>query len=249
MFENSEILENELNNSAKKLHNIWEIIAQNNRQSLTGNDYDDLELEIIELFDKISDLYREATTQNIVSNRVSSLTKNDSSEFKASLQYHKKQSLMFLWVLGLLTLISILVVFCIFTFDNNKLFPKNFTDLIKDDDSYKTLIILLLIQLGGKITIIFGLGWLIKFVGTLHSKHSQQAIIYQDRIAGLSTAELIITSSRTSIRDLVLKQMSETYLSDKENSFKTAQENKKENTFAIKELINLLKSNIENFKK
>ncbi len=226
----------------------WQTITQASRQGATGNDFDDLDSKISELFDTVAELNREATSQNTVSSKLRSLFTVDTTEFKSALKYHKTQSFINLALLLLVTVTAVCSVYKLFGF-HNPLLTAEIKELLKEDNTYKATVIMILIQLGGKLTLIIAFGWLIQFLGGLHSKHSQQAIIYQDRLAGLTTAELIITAGRTSTREQILKEMADTYLSDKENSFKPKEKQRHEETASKKDLVTLLKSTIESFKK
>lgn len=225
--------------------NKWNSIVQSHRQNQIGNDFEDIETKIDELFENVADLNREATSQNTVSSRLKSIFSVDKTEFEKSLTYHKTQTIINLILLVLTVIVSLCVVFSLFKFDGN-LFTNEVKELLKTDNSYKTGLILVLMQFGGKVAIIFALGWLIKFLGDLTSKHSRQTIIYQDRLSGLNTAELIITAGRSTTREQILKQMAETYLNDKENAFKIElPQIDKEAQVNKKDIYNLLKTTIE----
>jgi hypothetical protein len=225
----------------------WQTIAQTNRQAQTGNDFEDLDNKISELFDTVGELNREATSQNSVSTKLRSLFALDTTEFKNALKYHKAQSIIHLILLFAVTITAVCLVYTLFGF-HNSLFAPEIKALLQTDNTYKATLIMILIQLGGKLTLIFAFGWLIQFLGGLHSKHSQQAVIYQDRLAGLTTAELIITAGRTSTREQILKEMAETYLSDKENAFKPKEKPKPDDTASKKDLVTFLKATIESLK-
>jgi hypothetical protein len=225
----------------------WQTIIQANRHVQTGNDFEDLDNKISELFDYVAELNREATSQNFVSSKLRSLFAVDTTEFKNALKYHKRQSIIHLVLLLVVTITAVCMIYKLFGF-HNSLFTSEIKELLQTENTYKATLIMILIQLGGKLTLIFAFGWLIQFLGGLHSKHSQQAVIYQDRLAGLTTAELIITAGRTSTREQILKEMANTYLSDKENAFKPKEKPKTEEPTTKKDLLTFLKATIESLK-
>jgi hypothetical protein len=74
--------------------------------------------------------------------------------------------------------------------------------------------------LGGRFSVLVGLGWLLVFVGRMHSRHAQQAVSYQERLAGLDAAKMVIHHGTGKVREHLLLHLTSTYLSMEGNAFR-----------------------------
>lgn len=77
-----------------------------------------------------------------------------------------------------------------------------------------------LVVLGGRLSIVIGGGWLVTFIGRLHSRHSQQSVSYQDRLAGMDVIGLLLQHGTQETRDAMMKRITEFYLSQDDNAFR-----------------------------
>lgn len=127
----------------------------------------------------------------------------EASEFRQARDYHRKASLILILFLGLTVIAGVVLLLCFFTQP-------------PIDTSGPVLASLL----GTRVAILLVLAWTIKFLGHLQSAHSQQGIIYHDRLAGLDAADAIIKYGEREAKEAVLKEMTQAYLSPNVNAFK-----------------------------
>jgi hypothetical protein len=200
----------------QRLSVIWGEITQKNRQNSDGSDFENIEREINEFYEQVSDFYGEVISESQQMQEVRKRFDVDKEEFVAAREFHRNQAKIFLNLL--LVIIALSLPLVLFMFDLLPFLPANWRPDAASDLSTYTL------RIGGRISVLLALGWLIRFVGLLHSNHSEQQVAYQDRIAGLSTSEMIVSSGRPSIREKILLEMSETYLSLRHNAFRSRKE-------------------------
>lgn len=227
-----------------KMSAKWNELSQNQQVNALGDAFNDIERMISELFISTSKIYNDANSQRSNSYNIKSTFEVNTDEFKKALEYHQKQSRYTFWgLLGVVLGGALLLYYWGFERGNIDSISSSNKDLV-------IKIFLISFYLGGRITFVIVFIWLIQFLGKLHSKHSEQSIIYQDRLAGLGTAELIITSGVSTTREQILKDMAAVYLSDKENAFRTKEEPKQEIDLkkvanALKPIVDILKQKTE----
>lgn len=78
----------------------------------------------------------------------------------------------------------------------------------------------ILMVLGGRLSIIAGGAWVIGFLGKLHSRHSQQAVSYQDRLAGMDVIRMILQHGSHDTSNATLRRMTDFYLTQEDNAFR-----------------------------
>ena len=76
------------------------------------------------------------------------------------------------------------------------------------------------IAVSGRVTLAVGGAWLVGYLARLQSRHSQQAVLYQDRLAGWDPANALLYYGSTEERGTVMRQMTKTYLNPGANAFK-----------------------------
>lgn len=252
---------NQLNNS---LQTIWGQLSTNsNRVQQVGVEFNDLEVRIIELHDNIKALYTNVKDESSFSAKLYDKITIDKNEFTEALKHHKSKSNTTLYILGaasLLSLILILFVFALFPAifssteeknsgkvqaaqDIGNTIPEKTNSVSgqwQDSAAWWSKIIL---NFSGKFALLFALAWMLKFIGDLHSRHVAQSIIYQDRLAALSTIDVITIGANTQTREKILLKMSETYLNLENNAFISREKEKapSEEVFSKKDLVGLLK--------
>lgn len=234
----------------QEAHEIWTKQSSNaNLQTQPANEKikDTIFPKFTQVFQDIHELYGEASGESVSSNRIRNFLEVEKQDFNNALNYHSKVSNRAFWALFAFIVFSLCAIAYLF---NTFRF-----DLVKDLENLKPLynldkiaITLFIIKFTGKISILFGIAWTIKFLGNLHSKHSQQVITYQDRIAGLSAAEPIIISGNSRTREKILLKMADTYLNDKENAFKPIVKQvgeSKENKITKSEILKLFEKTLD----
>ncbi|WP_437709702.1 hypothetical protein WMF45_34635 [Sorangium sp. So ce448] len=167
--------------------------------------------ELDEFMRHANALHKEATAGRSLAEAGVATVEVNRGEFEKAREYHRGQAGWAIVVLALGTAYAGLVVIWIFG-DVAHLSGQQF-------DSGVGTIASLALLLSGRFSVLLGIGYLLVFAGKLHSRHSQQAVLYQDRLAGLDAAKMIIHYGSTSVREEILKRMTTTYLSLDTNAF------------------------------
>ncbi|TGM26220.1 hypothetical protein EHQ71_18095 [Leptospira levettii] len=209
------VIQSEINSLSQELHNIWNQIHQKNLQDKKSNEFSEIESRIDTLKTEIDEKYKVSITEREETKQIRRIVELDKSEFEKAKKYHRNLSFV---SLGILIGILILGYFGVKELYIDSIENLKFEDVKNIEEKY--LFSYIFSKLTGKISILIGLAWLIKFLGQLHNKHSHQFVIYQDRLSGLNTAQFILSSGNSEVRERVIYQMVETYLSLHENAFK-----------------------------
>jgi hypothetical protein len=213
-------LQEEVQNISTQINSIWSRISSSNAVNSPTSEFDLLEDEIDRVKKEINDLYEVSKNENEVSKQIRKLVEFDKSELIKARDFHRKLSYFMLGLLGLTLIFSFGIIYFIYGIG-----PITLESLANAFDQNENRdLVYILTRLTGKISILIGIAWLIKYLGNLHSNHSQQYIAYQDRLSGLNTAEFILNSGKSSVREKVILQLADTYLSLKENAFKVIKE-------------------------
>lgn len=75
------------------------------------------------------------------------------------------------------------------------------------------------LAIAGRTALLVGLGWLLKFMGGLHSRHAQQAVVYQDRLGGLDAFEILLKYGDAQTKAKAQGALIESYLGMADNAF------------------------------
>lgn len=225
------IIQNEINSLSQEIHNTWNIIHQKNLQDKKSNEFNEIEAIIDTLKTEIDEKYRISVTEREETKQIRKIVELDKSEFEKAKKYHRNLSFV---SLGILIGIIILSYFGVKELYIDSIENLKFEDVKNIEERY--LFFYVFSKLTGKISILIGLAWLIKFLGQLHNKHSHQFVIYQDRLSGLNTAQFILSSGNSEVREKVIYQMVETYLSLHENAFKNQNNSKTTHNLKIRDL-------------
>lgn len=203
-------------------HTKWNSVAQGNRQHQTTNTFDSDIVALENLHPQIRDLHTESVEQAALLRDVSQTIEIDKNEFKNSLDYHKRLAKFtfaaVLTVVGL-ALISLASLFGLIEWLEPKS-TQRILDFLRTEKefNYKVSVELILLM-GGRFSLIIAFAWLVGFLGRLHNSHTRQAIYYQDKIAGLEAAKLIISAAKTTSREKIVSDMATTYLALSKNAF------------------------------
>lgn len=242
LMDRLELIRFEINKVQQEKNKIWTQITQTNQVNQVGTLFDQIDEQINGLYENVNALYEESLDEQYQTKRIRVVSEIDKSEFEKARNFHRSQANKILILLGFILVFSLFIILYIFNYIkwlpiNNIVIQNNIPN---NSDLYHYIV-----QFGGKISILFGLGWLMKFLGSLHSSHAEQAVSYQDRLAGISVSELIITSGRSTVREKILLEMADTYLTLKQNAFRheKIETNKEEFEFTyLEKLGNALKS-------
>lgn len=217
-------LQEEVQNIANQIGASWNRISSTGAINSPTSEFDILEDEVDRIKKEINDLYEVSINENEESKQIRKLVEFDKSELIRARDYHRILSYAMLGFLGIALIFSFIIIFYIYGLGPvtlESIFNAVNTNENKD-------IVYVLTRLTGKISILIGIAWVIKYLGNLHSNHSQQYIAYQDRLSGLNTAEFILNSGKSTVREKVILQLADTYLSLKENAFKVIKKEKAE---------------------
>jgi hypothetical protein len=174
--------------------------------------------EVDELLEEAAALYDEATRNRTLAAAGETVTAN-AAQFIVALKHHQKQASNFFWAtcLGALAfVVFVLVSFvsppqCVASLGSPLVASSN----VNGVDWPHVLVVL-----GGRLSIIIGAGWLVVFLGKLHARHSQQAVSYQDRLAGLDVIGMMLQHGTQATREKTLERMTSFYLTQDDNAFR-----------------------------
>lgn len=154
-------------------------------------------------------LYDEATKDRTLA-AVGEAVDSNRQQFIAALAHHQSEARKLFWfMLASSTAFAGLVVLSFLMLPSTAIASDGKTDWAH-----------VLVVLGGRLSIILGAAWLVAFVGKLHSRHSQQAVSYQDRLAGIDVIGMMLQHGTQTTRDVTLKRMTEFYLTQEDNAFR-----------------------------
>jgi hypothetical protein len=158
--------------------------------------------DTVALYERLQDRRQLTAADNVV-------TKNR-EEFAEARTYHRERAVNLLWgAVAVPFLLAALVVANLIWGEKLRLVtPEGHVDWP-----------LVLLVFGGRISIVAALAWLVAFLGRLHARHSQQAVSYQNRLAALDIATMLLQHDRAEGRSATLRQMSAFYLTKGDNAF------------------------------
>ncbi|TGM25418.1 hypothetical protein [Leptospira meyeri] len=205
--------------------NTWNLVTQRQQVDQIDNSFDTSLDESSTLLDTANTLYKESDAESALIKNAKETFKVEKKDYIEAKNHHKFQAYITLTILLFLCFSAGLFIWNSFIeFKDNYDDIKSLIDIAKiletdKDFLAKIIFIKTILKITGRISIVGILVWLIVFIGKLHSKHNKQYISYQDRLSGLSAAQLIITAGGSSTREKVLLEMSDSYLSLNHNAF------------------------------
>lgn len=163
-------------------------------------------------------LYQEAISSQSLAVAGAATIDVNRDEFKQGRDYHRNQAIWMLILLGLATAAASTAVYFLFVEFPTHL-PVNGEHPVPTSDASRLWLEGALL-LGGRFSVLLGIGWLLVYIGTMHARHAQQAIWYQDRLAGLDAAKMVLHYGSLPARENLLNQLVTTYLSAETNAFR-----------------------------
>lgn len=160
--------------------------------------------------------------------------------FEGAMKYHKRMSQGVLFALAV-----VLIAGCVFL-----LFFITKPALTLDPSSSPQtamFIVSVATALSGKLAFLLVWAWIMKYLGNLHSIHSEQAVIYSDRSVSLNIAEsLLLSAPQPEQRTALLNTLAKGYLDIEKNAFRGDNISARDTDAAsqlglIKELLSALK--------
>jgi len=224
----------ELNNT---MHALWNEVNENKRTGEKDGAFDKIGKDVEELYEMANELYASAIDEDRFIAETKKVIKTDISEFVAARNHHRNMANITLFMLILIMILGIIFIAWFFKSTAQDLIIGKMAE--RNSAGWLEGIVLL----GGRLSLIVGIGWMFKHLSNLQRSHSQQSVSYQDRLAGLDTAELILTRANPQARTEIVKMMTETYLSLNQNAFRVDEKtkDKKSDELEGKQFDNLLK--------
>lgn len=215
LLESAVDLQTRASATQQNIGTLWSRLSQGNSATAAVDpQWNALEDEVNALIDESSSLHRTVQEESEFARKAHEQVQVDREEFGKARTYHRVLSYVALaLVAGMLVLAGYAINF-FFGAQSQTPVAGATSDPI-DRIAHIALLF------GGRIAIIVGLFWSLGFLFRLHSSHAAQAVSYEDRMAGLGAVEMILQSGRRESREQVVLRMSETYLSLKENAFRT----------------------------
>jgi hypothetical protein len=208
-------LQQAIGQSQQTINNTWsQVTQQPNGPSLPGDQFDAFEDRVSEVVESARQLNIAAQNDLELFQKAREQVRVDKAEFESARDFHRKLSTVGLCLIVVALVAGVLLVLRVFVdFSQSAITSAGSPDTV---DRVARIALLF----GGRIALLVGLGWLLHFLFRFHTNHAAQAVSYQDRLAGLGAAELVLQSGSTSTRSQVVLLMAETYLSLKENAFR-----------------------------
>ena len=180
------------------------------------------------LIEAVRRLYLEVTSESTIEAEGRAAFEVNKAEFEAGRDHHRTEARILLATMGIL-LAGGLGALYLLLFHNNA----DWTTLAEAKWPRAALVII------GRFTVLAGMAWLLVFLGRLHSQHSQQAVTYQDRLAGLDAAALVLHyGANLKVREEMLGRFVEAYISGDANAFRPqkAEPHERRGESTVKEL-------------
>lgn len=179
----------------------------------------DLREEVMALLDRSSAIERELTTKETLRTAVEADTAQREDDFARAESVHRRQAfIMLLAMLGIITLAVAVVILLFFVFAQP---PALASGPAEAAGRWAVAEQVVLVGIG-RLAILFFAAWGLKYTGSLHRMHAEQAVIYCDRRAALGVMRTILDATpSTEQRREVLKLLAESYLNFEQSAFRT----------------------------
>jgi hypothetical protein len=172
------------------------------------------EADMRALLDSVGNLERDIEKDNQIVQQLREVTKADfeskQKEFDESATFHRIQARNMLYVIGLITVLSVGTIVFLFI-----VFP---TFWKSEGDGIERAISIGL----GRIAVLFFFAWALKYVADLHRSHAEQSVIYRDRKAALGVAQNMLNASPDlQHQQELLRTLAIGYLDFQHNAFRS----------------------------
>lgn len=165
---------------------------------------------------------------------------SDKSGFEGAMKYHKRMSQGVLFALAVVLIAGCILLLFFITKPALTLDPSS-------SPHTAMFIVSVATTLSGKLAFLLVWAWIMKYLGNLHSIHSEQAVIYSDRSVSLNIAEsLLLSAPQPEQRTALLNTLAKGYLDIEKNAFRGDNISARDTDAAsqlglIKELLSALK--------
>lgn len=172
-----------------------------------------------QLSDRSRALYEEVTKGRTLAETGEMIDVN-ADQFDKAMTHHRDEARLLLVATLAAVLVLAYAVFKVFNLDHAaelvpKVVPKgSILEFPKPGLDH------VLMVFGGRISVVAGAAWVVAFLGKLHARHSQQAVSYQDKKAGLGVIGVLVQHGTQETREATMKRMTEFYFTQDDNAFR-----------------------------
>lgn len=159
-----------------------------------------------ELVNAAKDLFDEVTAGESLKAAGIEATKIEKKEFTDARNHHRDQQRYFAYALALVALIGAGLL---------GVSAWHLPTVVEGQDRWMPL----LLHLGSRLSALVAIGWLASFLGRMQSRHAHQAVLYQNKLVAVDTADYIIRVASGPTRERLLADMVTALLSNERSAF------------------------------
>jgi uncharacterized membrane protein (DUF485 family) len=168
-----------------------------------------------DLLDSVGLYERNITRSKEVDERAAVDFESKATEFQTAADYHRKQAVMIFWTMAVTVVMAALVIIVLFLGVWSSFVPPLNTPTANDRIERAILVGV------GRIAILSFFAWALRYLGSLHKSHSEQAVLYLDRKAALGVAaNMLRASPELEQKRQLLQTLARGYLDFEQNAFR-----------------------------
>lgn len=168
-----------------------------------------------DLLDSAGLYERNITRSKEVEERAAVDFESKATEFQTAADYHRKQAVMIFWTMAVTVVMAAFVIIVLFLGVWSSFVPPLNTPTANDRIERAILVGV------GRIAILFFFAWALRYLGSLHKSHSEQAVLYLDRKAALGVAaNMLRASPELEQKRQLLQTLARGYLDFEQNAFR-----------------------------
>lgn len=202
------VITNELNNQISRAQHKWlDLEATSEALQLPQKAKD--------LLDSVGQYERNITRSKEVEERAAVDFESKATEFQTAADYHRKQAVMIFWIMVATVVVASIVIIALFL----GVWP-SFGPPSNEQNGDNRVERAILVGVG-RIAILFFFAWALRYLGSLHKSHSEQAVLYLDRKAALGVAaNMLRASPELEQKRQLLQTLARGYLDFEQNAFR-----------------------------
>lgn len=185
-----------------------------------------------DLLDTVGQYERNITRSNEVEDRAAVDFESKAKEFETAADYHRNQAVQIFGVMVGTVVTAVVVIGILFI----GIWP-SFVPLLNTPNGSDRIERAILVGVG-RIAILFFFAWALRYLGSLHKSHSEQAVLYLDRKAALGVAaNMLRASPELEQKRQLLETIARGYLDFDQNAFRVINKQSNEpNEIDLKQL-------------
>ncbi len=181
-----------------------------------------LPTEAKQLLDSVGLFERNLTRAKEVDDRAAVDFESKAKEFAAAALYHRKQARSIFCFMMATVVFAAIVICILFVFW--PLYPGSNPSAQNASEIERVILISV-----GRIAILFFFAWALRYLGSLHKSHSEQAVLYLDRKAALGVAgNMLRASPELEQKRQLLQTLARGYLDFEQNAFRVVNKHSSE---------------------